>query len=72
VPTYAGRRGHPACFAGQLLAELRNVSEENEGLRAVVRSHPEGLVEVPVSSEWVVWNLNDPVAYQAARAVADQ
>jgi molybdenum cofactor cytidylyltransferase len=68
VPSYRGRRGHPVCFAGRLLAEVEAVSEESEGLRAVVRQHADGTVEVPVDDESVVWNLNDPAAYEAARA----
>jgi molybdenum cofactor cytidylyltransferase len=68
VPTYQGRRGHPVCFGGPLLRELRQVSEVDQGLRAVVRRHT--VTEVPVDSESVVWNLNDPGAY--AMAVAQQ
>jgi molybdenum cofactor cytidylyltransferase len=70
VPTYEGRRGHPVCFAGGLLEELRDVTEEGEGLRSIVRRHRDHLVEVPVNTECVVWNLNDPAAYAAARAAA--
>jgi CTP:molybdopterin cytidylyltransferase MocA len=72
IPIYKGRRGHPACFARRLLPELRAVDEEAEGLRSVVRRHAERLIEVPVESESVVWNLNDPAAYAAARAAACQ
>lgn len=72
VPTHNGRRGHPICVAGRLLPELRTVSEESEGLRAVVRAHAHHLVEVPVDSEWVLWNLNDPAAYAAAKGTAVQ
>jgi molybdenum cofactor cytidylyltransferase len=66
VPTFGGRRGHPLCCAGRLLGELRDVREEDLGLRAVVRRH--SVTEVPVDTESVVWNLNDPAAYAAARA----
>jgi CTP:molybdopterin cytidylyltransferase MocA len=52
------------------LPELRAVTEEGEGLRAVVRAHAQHLVEVPVDSESVLWNLNDPAAYAAAQAHA--
>jgi CTP:molybdopterin cytidylyltransferase MocA len=67
IPTYAGRRGHPVCLAGSLLGELRAVTEEEQGLRAVVRRHATRVREVSVQSEAVVWNLNDPAAYAAAR-----
>jgi molybdenum cofactor cytidylyltransferase len=68
VPTYRGRRGHPICLSGRLLPELRTITEAEEGLRSVVRRHAHGLVEVPVESESVLWNLNDPAAYAAAQA----
>ena len=65
IPTYRGHRGHPVCLAGALLGELQEVNEASEGLRAVVRRHT--VTEVAVDDESVVWNLNDPSAYQAAR-----
>ncbi len=66
VPTFAGRRGHPLCLAGCLLPELSAVSEEEQGLRAVVRRHSAEVTEVDVPSESVLLNLNDPPAYEAA------
>lgn len=68
IPTYGGRRGHPVCFAASLLAELRAVTEAEQGLRAIVRRHAGRLVEVAVAAESAIWNLNDPQAYAAARA----
>jgi CTP:molybdopterin cytidylyltransferase MocA len=65
VPTFHGRRGHPVCVSGVLLHELRNLREQDQGLRAVVRRHT--LTEVAVNAEAVTWNLNDPIAYAAAR-----
>ena len=46
--------------------ELREVSEQDQGLRAVVRRH--AVLELAVASETVFWNLNDPDAYAAALA----
>lgn len=70
IPTFGGRRGHPISVNGRLLPELRRVTEEEEGLRSIVRRHAEHVFEVPVDSEAVVWNLNDPAAYAAARVAA--
>jgi molybdenum cofactor cytidylyltransferase len=70
VPTFGGRRGHPICMDAQLLPELRHVAEEEAGLRSIVRRHTQEVVEVPVETETVVWNLNDPAAYAAARVAA--
>jgi molybdenum cofactor cytidylyltransferase len=74
VPTHGGRRGHPICLSGRLLAEVRVVAEEDQGLRAIVRRYTQlnRVVEVPVSTPSVVWNLNDPATYAAARAAAER
>jgi CTP:molybdopterin cytidylyltransferase MocA len=69
VPSYGGRRGHPVCISGQLLRELRAVSEADEGLRALVPRHV--VTEVPVDSESITWNLNDPASYANARAAIE-
>jgi molybdenum cofactor cytidylyltransferase len=65
IPTFGGRRGHPVCLSGALLGELRALTEQSQGLRAVVRRHTP--TEVAVDAEAVTWNLNDPTAYAAAR-----
>ena len=68
VPRFRDRRGHPVCVSGKLLAELLVVDEETLGLRAVTQRH--AVTQVPVEDEAVVWNLNDPAAYEAARPSA--
>lgn len=68
VPTFGGRRGHPVCVAGKLLRELREVTEADQGLRAVVRRHT--VTEVPVQTEAILWNLNDPEAFASAHSRA--
>ena len=72
IPTFGGRRGHPLCLSGTLRQELSELTEAEQGLRAVVRRHADALIEVPVSAESVVWNLNDPAAYAAAVAALDK
>jgi molybdenum cofactor cytidylyltransferase len=66
VPVFDGRRGHPICLSGQLLPELMDVREEDQGLRAVVRRHAEARREVPVDSAVIHLNLNDSAAYAEA------
>jgi molybdenum cofactor cytidylyltransferase len=68
VPTFGGRRGHPVCVDGKLLGELRAVTEADQGLRAVVRRHV--VTEVPVETEAILWNLNDPEAFASAHTPA--
>jgi CTP:molybdopterin cytidylyltransferase MocA len=69
VPSYRGQRGHPVCVSVQLLTELREVSEANEGLRALVRRHL--VTEVPVENASITWNLNDPASYATAQAAIE-
>jgi molybdenum cofactor cytidylyltransferase len=59
LPVYRGRRGHPAIYPSRLYPELLAAPAE-VGARAVVRAHPNDVVEVPVEEEGVVLNLNDP------------
>ena len=66
VPVYQGRRGHPALFAASLLRELRRVTDEREGLRAVMRAHAAAVREVPSEDPRVLLDLNTPESYQDA------
>jgi molybdenum cofactor cytidylyltransferase len=59
VPTYKGRRGHPAIFSSALYAELL-AAPVDKGARAVVWAHAGEVLEVPTDEEGVVLNLNDP------------
>lgn len=46
VPSYAGRRGHPAGFSRAAWAALRNAPPER-GARAVLADHPDWITYVP-------------------------
>ncbi len=59
LPTYKGRRGHPAIFSSALYAELLAAPAEM-GARSVVWAHAADVREVPTDEEGVVLNLNDP------------
>ncbi len=61
IPAYHGRRGHPVLFCGSLFGELMGISEESEGLKAVVRRDPGRILEIPWDSSEILLNLNRPV-----------
>ena len=67
VPRHAGRNGHPSLFGGALLAELRAVREESQGLRAIRRAHTAATAFLDVDDPLVTLNLNTPEAYESAR-----
>jgi molybdenum cofactor cytidylyltransferase len=68
IPTFNGRHGHPVVLAAALLGELREVQEESEGLRAVMRRHAGERVELALEEPAVLLDLNLPEEYDAARA----
>lgn len=70
TPEEGGQRGHPVIFDGALLPELREVTEEAEGLRAVVRRHAERRRIVPIDDPAIHLEFNTPAEYDAARAEA--
>lgn len=59
LPTYKGRRGHPAIFSNSLFGELL-AAPADKGARAVVWAHAGDILEVPTDEEGIVLNLNDP------------
>jgi molybdenum cofactor cytidylyltransferase len=59
LPTYNGRRGHPAIFANALYGELL-AAPSDKGARAVVWAHAADVHEVPTDEEGVILNINDP------------
>ena len=59
LPTYNGRRGHPAIFSNALFGELL-AAPGDKGARAVVWAHATDILEVPTDEEGVILNINDP------------
>ncbi len=63
VPTYHGRRGHPALFGRAVFQELLDAPQE-VGARAVTRASPERVAEVPVDDASVLEDIDTPEAYE--------
>jgi molybdenum cofactor cytidylyltransferase len=71
LPTFNGRRGHPAIFSSALYSELLAAPAE-KGARAVVWAHAADVLECPTDEEGVVLNINDPdMLNRAIRPDAD-
>ena len=71
-PEQGGRRGHPTIFAGVLLPELRTVTEETEGLRAVLRRHADRRQFVPIDDPVIHLEFNTPDEYRLALAATEE
>jgi molybdenum cofactor cytidylyltransferase len=59
LPTYKGRRGHPAIFSSALYGALL-AAPVDKGARSVVWAHAADVLEVPTDEEGIVLNINDP------------
>ena len=68
VPVHGGRRGHPPVLAGALLEDLREATEEEQGLRGVLAAHENDVREVEVDRPIVHLDLNTPQEYERAFA----
>ncbi|HLF71045.1 MAG TPA: nucleotidyltransferase family protein [Dehalococcoidia bacterium] len=67
-----GGYGHPILVAGSLLPELRDVSEETLGLRAVILRHASEAASVGVTNRAIDVDLNTPAEYEAALAAFER
>jgi len=65
LPTYRGRRGHPAIFRANLYPELLAASPE-VGARQVVWAHADEISEVSTEEEGVMLNINDSATLERA------
>jgi molybdenum cofactor cytidylyltransferase len=67
LPTYEGRRGHPAFLCGSIAPELLRVSEATKGLREIIHRRSEAVHELPFDTDIVLLDINTPEDYDAAR-----
>ena len=66
IPTYHGKGGHPIIIDYDLLEDLRSITEETMGIKAVVRSHQGRTQRTEMTTAEVLWDLNTPEEYQQA------
>jgi molybdenum cofactor cytidylyltransferase len=68
VPARDGHRGHPVIFDRGLLPELLAITEETQGIRAVMQAHLRDTREVAVADPAVHLDLNSPADVEDAAA----
>jgi molybdenum cofactor cytidylyltransferase len=68
LPSIHHRRGHPGLFDRGLFSEMLAITEDGEGLRAVLNRHAGEICYVNFATELVRTNLNSPEDYDAAFA----
>jgi molybdenum cofactor cytidylyltransferase len=70
VPVYRGQYGHPLLFAARFRDEILS-HYDGVGLRGLLRSHPEAVLELPATSEQVLEDLDTPDDYERQRSKLD-
>lgn len=63
IPTYLGRRGHPALIDWKHVAKIKSFPPER-GLNAYLRGHVAETYEVNVDTEEILWDLDTPEDYE--------
>lgn len=63
VPSFAGRRGHPACFSSRLIGEILGLGEQGT-LRDIISRHENGLRHVEVEDPGITVNVDTPEDYE--------
>ena len=67
-PRYQGRGGHPLVFSASLRSELEAITEDHQGIRALFKTHPNDITEVPIDDPIVCLDLNTPEEYETAKS----
>ena len=67
VPTIAGKRGNPVVWSRRFFADL-SALEGDVGARHLIGRYPEAVVEVPVSDEAALVDVDTPEALIAVKA----
>ena len=70
MPSYQHHSGHPPLFARGLITEVLRVTEQEQGLRQVIREFAENRLFVNVDDPLTLTNLNTRKEYERALQIA--
>ncbi len=64
IPTYQGKRGHPIVLSGKYRQEVLALDRQ-QGLNLVTRGHPEDTLEIPLTDDRILQDMDYPEEYEA-------
>jgi molybdenum cofactor cytidylyltransferase len=67
IPTFEGKRGHPTLLAWSHVDGIRSHTP-GEGLNSYFRTCQSDTLELPASSESILWDLDTPADYERLRS----
>ena len=68
-PAIGERHGHPVLFDRELFGELKCASLAS-GVKAVLRAHAAGIINVPVADQGCLVDVDTPEEYRQLRSLA--
>ena len=71
VPQHQGKGGHPIILTAHLIPQLRQITEETQGLKALIRRHPQTINRPSMDNPDILLDLNTPEQYHAAVAATE-
>jgi molybdenum cofactor cytidylyltransferase len=71
IPTYEGRRGHPALIGWKHVSAIRALPPQI-GLNVYLRRQQKRTLEVPVDSPTILWDLDTPEDYERILAAWEE
>jgi len=63
IPSFQGRQGNPVIFGRHFFSKLDRLTGDIGG-RALFKSHPENIIQVPVNTDAVCFDLDTPEDYE--------
>lgn len=64
APSYQGHLGHPLLFSYKALPDLKMITEENFGLRAIAKKFSDNIQSVECNNPIVLSDINTPESYK--------
>ena len=64
IPQYRSRRGHPAIFDGQFIAEILALDWESRGMKEILDRHREQIHYLPVETDSILRDMDTLQDYQ--------
>ena len=72
IPCHQGKGGHPVAISSTLIPELLEITEEEEGMKAVMRRHASETHRLELGNSDLLLDLNTPEEYQRALTLSGQ
>ena len=60
IPTYEGKKGHPILLSRELFPSIQNISENSQGLKAIISKYWDEILFLELSYPGILFDIDDP------------